>query len=251
MLRAVLPRRCVWAEGSEGCGVRVDHYRARKTGPRHAVAVVGCVVHARGRYTLYPPGHYPYGREAAAPCSASGSVLREGGRCRPAWAVTLFRAALDAAAGLWWASDSPWEDARRRRTQGRRLEFGARLLGVHPEFDERERERIATRLGVATLKLRDAAGVWSRSWRERGAAIVVVLDALSLDAALLDRVLAAGAVSDAWPEPRRWDAGRGTWIGHRSGAAEHVARGEPRSRGPPPTTLPAAQRTDQSPSSGS
>lgn len=248
MLRAVLPRRCVWAEGSEGCRVRVDHYRVRKTGPRHAVAVVGCAVHARGRYTLYPPGHFPYGREAVTLCSASGAVLLEVGRRRPAWAATLFGAALDAAAGLWWPSDSPWEDARRRRTQGRRLEFGGRLVGVHPDLDEGVRERIATRLGVATLKLRDAARVWSRSWRKRGAAIVAVLDALPADAALLDRVLAAGALGAAWPEPRRWDAGRGTWIGLRSGGAEHVSRGEPRSRAPPPTTLPAAQQAAWSPS---
>ena len=40
----------------------VDHYRKRKTGPCYPVAVVGCRVHGRRRYTLYAAGHYPYGR---------------------------------------------------------------------------------------------------------------------------------------------------------------------------------------------
>lgn len=47
---AVLPTRCVYAKGREWCSVYVDHYRVRKTGPRHGVAVVGCAVHRRGRY---------------------------------------------------------------------------------------------------------------------------------------------------------------------------------------------------------
>ncbi|MFH1609828.1 MAG: hypothetical protein ABID40_04280, partial [Candidatus Bipolaricaulota bacterium] len=65
-LRAVLPSRCIFADGAEACSVRVDHHRPRKTGPRFAVAVVGCSVHPHGRYTLYPPGLIPYGREPVA-----------------------------------------------------------------------------------------------------------------------------------------------------------------------------------------
>ena len=37
------------------------------------------------------------------------------------------------------------------RTQGRWLELAGRLTGVSPELEEREREQIATRLGVATM----------------------------------------------------------------------------------------------------
>lgn len=201
-------------------------------------------MHREGRYTLYPAGHYPYGREAMAPCSATGAPLVEGEGRKPAWDATLFAAAVDAAEGVRWPSDSPWDDARRRRTQGRRLELGGRLLGVHPEQDVVERERIATRLGVATLALLDAARSWDRSWRSRGAAIVTVLEALPIEVVPLDRLLASGAVAGLWPTPRRWDAARGTWRvprSTRSGGAERPGGGVPRTRGPPPTTLRAAR----------
>ena len=56
-LHAVLPTRCVYATGEQTCAIFVDHYRERKTGPCYAVAVVGCRVHGRRRYRLYPPGH--------------------------------------------------------------------------------------------------------------------------------------------------------------------------------------------------
>lgn len=248
----MLPTRCVHARGGERCSLYVDHYRVRKTGPRHAVAVAGCAVHRRGgRYTLYPPGHYPYGREAVAPCSASGELLRDASTGQAAWAATLFGAALDGARGLRWPSDSPWDDARRRRTQGRRLEFGARLLGVHPELDEGERERIATRLGVATLKLRDAAGAWARSWQARGAAIVAVLMVLPHEASLLDRLLAGGAEAGVWSRARRWDGARGTWIGARSRPVERCVVYGPPSRAPPPTTLRGAEYGEGPPSSPS
>lgn len=255
----MLPTRCVFAGARERCSLFVDHYRRRKTGPRYAVAVVGCTAHPQGRYTLYPAGHFPYGREAVVPYSPSGVLLVDAGRGHgscPAWGATLFAAAVDAASGERWSSQSPWDDARRRRTQGRRLRFAARLLGVDPlgvdpEMGEGVRERIATRLGVATMTLLSGARGWSRSWTQRGEAIVAVLEVLPLEASLLDRVLAAGAVGGVWPAPRRWDAVRGTWIVVRSRQPEHPDVRRPRSRGPPPTTLPGAGLGEGTPSSDS
>lgn len=242
ILRAVLPARCVFARGAEGCLLFVDHYRRRKTGPRFPVAVVGCSVHPEARYTLYPPGHFPYGREAVVPASVSGPVLREAETGRPVWEATAFAAALDAAGGEEWSRESPWEDGRRRRTQGRRLEWLGRLVGVHPGLEEGVRERIATRLGVATLMLRTAARRWTRSWRARGAAVLAVLEALPMDGRLLDRVLAAGGEAALWAPPGRWDPARRTWVPPRSGEAERRANGSPRIRGPPPTNLRRAAR---------
>ncbi len=240
VLRPVLPSRCVFARGAGACSLFVDHYRPRKTGPCFELAVVGCSVHPGRRHTLYPPGHFPYGREAVAPYSPSGALLLDGETGRPVWEDTLFAAAVDAAGGQRWPSDSPWNDPRRVRTQGRRLEFAGRLLGVHPGVDEGIRERIATRLGVATLTLLGAARGWGVSWTSRAAAVLTVLLALLLEASLLERLLAAGAVGGLWGEPRRWEAAGGSWVVARSGGAEHPAVLRPRSRGPPPTTLPAA-----------
>ena len=51
------------------------------------------------RYTLYPPGHYPYGRVSYAPYSTAGQVLVDAESGQPQWEATLFEAALDARAG--------------------------------------------------------------------------------------------------------------------------------------------------------
>jgi len=74
-LRPVIPSRCVFAAGAERCSLFVDHYRPRKTGPRFALAVVGCSAHPDRRYTLYPPGHFPHGRQPVAPYSPTGELL--------------------------------------------------------------------------------------------------------------------------------------------------------------------------------
>ena len=240
---AVLPARCVYASPWETCSVYVDHRRRRKTGPRFPVAVVGCTVHPVGRHTLYPPGHIPYGREAVVPCSASGPLLRAGETGDPGWARTLFAAAVDAAGGVRWPSDSPADDRRRRRTQGRRLQLAGRLVGVHAELDEGTRERLATGLGVATMTLASGARSWSRSWTQRGAAVRAVLLALAIDGALLDRILAAGVIVGVWTGVRRWEPARGnsgSWVVPRSSPTERSTVVSPRGRSPPPTTLHGA-----------
>jgi hypothetical protein len=240
VLRPVLPGRCPFVRGAQGCHLYVDHYRRRKTGPRFPLAVVGCREHPHGRSTLYLPGHVPYGREPVVPCSPSGEVGVEVSTGDPLWGATVFKAALDAAKGERWPADSPWDDPRRRRTQGRRLGLAGRLLGVHPGQDERTRERIAARLGVPLVRLVDQARRWGRKWSTRGAALVAVLLMWSSPdpgGSVLERLLAAGAVADLWPEPRGAMAVSGRWASVRSGSSEHPLWGHPPSRAPPPTTL--------------
>ena len=222
VLRAVLPSRCVYATGEQTCAIFVDHYRERKTGPCFAVAVVGCRTHRQGRYTLYPPGHYPYGRAAVAPYSATGQLLLDPATGQPPWEATLFAAAQDAKKGDLWPAEVRWfdenDDAGRRGTQGRHLEVAGRLTGVHRQLEQRQRERIAVRLGVATLTLIAGARRWGRSLQSRGEAILEVLAAIPIGASLLDRLLAAGALSGLWNSsqprsaPQRWDALRGSWV---------------------------------------
>ena len=248
-LAAVLPSRCVYATGAQTCTIFVDHLRERKAGPCHPVAVVGCRTHGGGRYTLYPPGHYPYGRAAVTPYSATGKLLLDDESGQPQWQATLFAAALDAEQGRRWPSELRWwdeVDERRGRTQGRQLEMAGRLTGVAPQLDERAREQIATRLSVATMTVRDGAARWARSWQSRGAAILAVLLALPCSATLGDRMGAAGAVSDLWGPPRprlvaRWEQAGKSWIvapGGASEAREQGAAGTPRGRSPPATKTP-------------
>ncbi len=244
-LRPDLPSRCVFATGAQTCSIFVDHYRLRKTGPCFPLAVVGCSAHRQGRYTLYPPGHFPYGRKPVAPYSPSGELLLDVATRRPPWETTLFAAAVDAANGERWSSESLWDDPRRRRTQGHRLELTGRLLGVHPKLEDEVRERIATRLAVATMTLLTGAKTWAVDWKMRGEAILAVLLSIPIQVSLLDRMLAAGAVSGLWAKrfPRRWDADRGTWVIAAlppSKHTEHPRVPATQNRDPPPTTLPAA-----------
>jgi hypothetical protein len=249
-LRAVLPSRCVFAADGEVCSLFVDHRRERKTGPCMPLAVVGCSAHPVQRYTLYPPGHVPHGREPVVATSVTGALLREAETGKPPWEATVMSAAVDAARGERWASVSPAGDARRRRTQGRRLQWVGRLVGVHPSVDDSARERIATRLGVPTMTVRGAAGRWARRWTTRGAAIVLVLLALSNDALQPDRILAAGAVAGVWVAARRWDPARASWVVVCSEPAKRPGADGPGDRGPPPTTSPDATTAGFDPLSG-
>jgi hypothetical protein len=239
VLRVVLPARCVFAAATETCSLAIDHYRDRKTGPGFPVAVVGCRRHPICRFTLYPPGHIPYGRQAVVSCSPLGPLLQDPITGQPEWPTTLLGAAVDAAEGQRWPAHSPAHDERRRRTQGCRLTLAGTLLGVHPDLDARTREWIATRLRVPTMTLRGASGHWDSSWMARGTAILAVLQSLPLDDSLLDRILAAGAVAALWPSPQRWDPCRGTWVRPGSGGTEHPVSSAPQSRAPPPTNSPA------------
>jgi len=235
-LRVQLPARCVHARPGETCSLSIDHHRPRKTGPGFPLAVVGCSRHPVGRYTLYPPGHVPYGRQAVVPCSLSGPLQQDRATGEPPWPPTLFAAAVDAAAGDWWLCHWSKDDVRRRRTQGRHLQQAGHLLGIQADMDSRIRERIATRLRVPTMTLRTAAQAWTQRWQDRGRAVVSILTALPIDGALPDRVLAAGMVAGLWPRPQRWDAERQTWVRARSGGAKHPASKPASSRAPPPTT---------------
>lgn len=193
-LRALLPPRCPFADPrTPDCDLGVHHLRERKTGPRFAIAVVRCKTHPVHAFTVYPPGHVPYGRVAVARCSITGPVQLDPQTREPSWDGTVLDAALQAADAVRWPQQEPVVASPGvRRTQGRRLDLAGLLLGVHPDLDDGLRERIAARLRVPTLLLRQAASTWSSSWTARGAAILCVLALVPVDLSLLDRLLSAG-----------------------------------------------------------
>jgi len=243
VLRAQLPSQCLFATGAQSCCIFVNHYRLRKTGPGYPIAVIGCGVHRDACYTLYPPGHVPYGRRAVAPYHPSGQLVVDPESRKPPWEATLFAAALDAAKGERWPADGQWfrqPDPRRRQTQGRSLQRAGRLVGVHPQLEEVVRERIATRLAVPTLKLIEGARSWDGTWKRRGEAIQAVLAGLPQESSLLDRLLEAGALAGLWGPPHRWEARRRRWVQRRkpgSRGSEQHGEGGFRSRAPPPTKM--------------
>lgn len=224
---ASMPSSCLRREaGDPPCRVWVDHRRERKTGPLFALTVARCGPHDRS-FTLYPPGHVPYGRIAIAPVSVDGALVKdapseerpagEGPVALPSFSGTVFGAAIDAAAGLAWPRQHPARPAH-WRTQGRRLVRGARLIGIAPttaDNEGRHREQMARHLGVPTLVLIEQARQWTRArgYRERGAAIASVLAEMEASRRVSDRLMCAGTLGGLWGQPSRWSPG--TRVLHR------------------------------------
>jgi hypothetical protein len=209
-LVADMPVAGVCAAAGDPCRVVRHHRRGRKTGPQHPLMVARCTVHGRA-FTLYPPGHVPYGRWAIAPVASEGSVVRaaEGSVPVERWRKTLFEASLDAAEGTpwtrfvdggverWWGGSDRW-----RSTQGVLIGRAEKLVGIAPELAAGPRERIAEALDVPMLVLRDAVlGV--AGYVARGTAVVSILERLAGGCA--DGMATCGELSGLWGQAHRWD----------------------------------------------
>lgn len=214
------------------CRLVFDHYRPRKTGPCFPLAVLRCMTHGRA-FTLYPPGHVPYGRRVIAPVASDGSPVTieqagaEQGRQHPddegeqaalppaalAFCGTVFDAALDAAGGRIWQRDHlPGGSERWWSSQGRWIERALRLLGLAPVQSVPLRHEIAELLVVDTLRLQELSSQLGGpvGYRQRGRAICQVLAALPLQSAFLaERLQNCGQRSGLWASPLRWDRSSG------------------------------------------
>ncbi len=228
------------------CHLVKKDWRDRVTGPCFPLRVLRCTTHERA-FTLYPPGHVPYGREVVAPVAPDGTALRD-----PSEAVsdpverlrgTVFDAALDAAARHPWSREytgrSDWAGTWWGVMQ-RRLEILVFWLGIAPNFDPSRREERALALDLDLLVLIDAARLLEGrvGYRSRGAAVTAILREIETGPRLLERLLLAGYVAGLWGEPLLWDPQRQTL---RSLAGEpHSTRRGP--TGPDPPRLRAVVR---------
>lgn len=190
------------------CLVWVDHVRARSTGPCFPLTVATCGTHGLA-FTLYPPGHVPYGRTVMAPVTPDGRASLGAAGGEP-FGGTFFQAALDAALGQEWARESPGGSERWWGTQGRRLSASLLACGVWPQLEEAQREAVAAALGVALVLLREGAGLIAArpGYRSRGQAVRAVLERIWAGPCVLSRLMASGHLVGLWGEPYTWDAGR-------------------------------------------
>lgn len=180
------------------CRIRAHDWRHRTTGPCFPLRVVRCRTHDLS-FTLYPPGHVPYGREPVAPVSPDGEPTGNG---PDRFAGTIFGAALDAARGRLWPRESGGSDDPVWPTMCRRLADAELWLGIAPGLSDREREERAADLDVDLLPLREAAAIRAASgYRSRGAAVVKILEELPPGRPLLDRFLRAGHGAGLLGEP--------------------------------------------------
>lgn len=201
VMRAVIPTRCPLGGDGSACQVTGHDHRERKSGPEHALAVCRCRGHGAS-FTIYPPGHVPYGRVAVVAVDSEGRVIQG-----DALGQTIFGAARDASVQR-VESEAPGGERVSRRTVARRLSLCASLLGICAGMTDGVRGRIGEALRVAHLTLREGAARYASSSSLRGRALAV-LDVLERLRAWRGGagVLVAGQAAGVWGRASRWNAG--------------------------------------------
>lgn len=213
-MSAIIPDFCpVAREDGKLCQISVNHHRDRKTGPCFPLAVVKCRTHDLC-FTLYPPGHYPYGRQPLVNLiDANGEDVKistdEFGSHNPlaSFSGTLFDAALDADKSLAWVKES-FEGSFQPRfnTQLRQLDKTARLLGIHETLGSRQRESITEILDLpGQLVAESFVGLnHSPTFKKQGQAICQLLREVLKNVCLFERLTETGSIAGLWPPPYFW-----------------------------------------------
>lgn len=207
MLEPAIPDRgpcCV--RGGGACVLRVDHLRERKTGPCFPLTVLACQTHGMG-FTLYPPGHVPYGRVAVVRGAPDGGAIVDGPRGVRAFEGTVFAAVLSASEGTAWDRERAGGGELWWGTQWQRVAMATVMCGVSPGLEEAEREMVAAALGVELLLLREQAQAIAAApgYRRRGQGVCAVLGRLAAGPCLLSRLMASGHLAGLWGLPLWWD----------------------------------------------
>ena len=242
-LQCRLPMECPRAEPGSACRVRVHHFRERSTGPCFALVVAVCRTHGPPAFTVYPPGHVPYGRAPVAPARMDGmGVLQRGAAGAPAWEQTLLNAAHAAARGERWDRLGEMQSGMRdapahSRTMRRRLDLAGNLFGVHPDLPFRTREAVADRLDVPVVVLEDARDRWvaTRSWTVQAKEILKAVAAVPVRRSMPEKVIEAGAQVGLWPSAFLWRPDRR--LLERSRPSVRTACHGPGGPDPPSTNL--------------
>lgn len=189
-----VPGRCPLGEAGGRCSVAQHDRRARKSGPAHRLVVCRCRAHGVF-FTVYPPGHVPYGRVAVVAEDSEGRTVQG-----DALGATIFGAALEVC-------EAQPSARTQRRTLQRRLGVCAAMLGLLTNLTEPVRDRIADALWLPRLAAREGSRAYGSLHRLR--------DRGSLVLGLLSRVprvrrtglFVAGELAGLWGRPSRWDPG--------------------------------------------
>ncbi len=193
--------------GELPCRIYLNHLRNRSTGPCFPLEVVGCRTHER-IFTLYPPGHVPYGRVPLVKVSPDGNPLGESDSGIERFQDTLFQAALDAATGKAWPKESEnGYDVPRFPTQQRHLAKACLLTGVAPRLANDLRPQLADVLSIAGQFVQEGAcqiEAFPSRYQIQGKAVVQILEAMPSGRSVFDRLVTCGYGVELWPEPHRW-----------------------------------------------
>jgi len=230
----VIPAQGWCGSAGSGCVLVLDHRRPRKTGPGFPLWVMRCTAH-KVAFTLYPPGHVPYGRQALAPVSPAGGAVSAGAltSVEEVWSGTYFTGAIDAAGqktwsrgvdgGVeqWWGGAETW-----RSTQGEHIAVAMALTGIAPWQTQRDREQVGRALGVPLMLLMDAAAMVGQGagCHRRGQAVVTVLRQVDLLGAW-DRLAVCAQLCGWRGGAHRWDGRQLRSLPFRSMGTGAPARG--------------------------
>lgn len=171
-----------------------------------------CRTH-HAHFTVYPPGHFPWGQQAIVQVPTDGSVPRvvvaaDQDDVPAVFEDTLFEPAWEAAHERLWSSECDRAGETWRSVQVRKVDDTVRLVGVADTVNDAGRDAVhAELLGVATQLLRDARrsiaqepGLISRA----RAVIRIVLTVLRAGGPFVNRLTAAGYRARLWGRPFRW-----------------------------------------------
>jgi len=190
------------------CVISFHHFRHRKTGPCFSLCVLRCRIHQYS-FTLYPPGHVPYGRLCLVALSPDGTVDSERVQTTADFIGTFFDASLDAAQKKPWPRTSEGGSDRWWSTQGRRNQRAMALCAVALPLEKTLREKLAHLLSVAILFLLDQVAAVTKipGFQSRGEAVRSVLALLSSAPPFwtYERLCISGHEVELWGDPWVWD----------------------------------------------
>lgn len=191
-------------QDGQPCQIVNDHNRERKTGPCFPLRIIRCKTHKIG-FTIYPPGHFPWGRRIIAPVESDNSKIKNSPE-EHRFTGTYFDAALDLNKGIVWPKESILNSLYSRYlTQTRHIKRAGLFLGVDAELDEKSREIISQILNVPGQLIFESASLSSDGYSTQSKAICNILSAVTEQTYLFERLSAAGQFIDLWPELSFWD----------------------------------------------
>ena len=190
------------------CVVSFNYRRERKTGPCIPLTIVRCLTH-NVNFTIYPPGHVPYGREPLTDIALDGfqfEVALENETISNAFEGTLFDSALKASQGLFYPKQGPYElPTICYDTQLNHIKKTALLLGISATDQVSNHEHIAETLNIPRqFQIGQSSHSTAWNYKKTGQSIRQLLEKLPRDC-LFERLASCGFICGIWPPLYIWN----------------------------------------------
>ncbi len=195
-------------ESNSRCDLRIKDFRDRKTGPEISLCVVYCKTHD-AYFTLYPPGHVPYGRTALVDLTLSGEELEQDRG--PPFTGTYYQAALDGEQGRAWPKESAeGSQVPRFETQKRHL---TRCCTQFSILDKTNWEKATDAIKVAGIVLKQASEIlkFHKGYRMMGSCICKIIRQITPTIQTFLGLASCGYYAGIWPEIQWWDESVGRY----------------------------------------